>query len=83
VTSNTTTGFYASSPIDIGIDSTSAWNVTKESWVQRLTSAYHDLRNIIVAQPGVVVHYNVSDPLNRYLEGRTIELGGGGSAVPY
>lgn len=83
VVSNTTTGIYGSSPVDIRVDNTSRWNVTKESWVQSLASAQGDLANIAVAEPGVVVHYNASHVLNAYLEGKTIELYGGGLAQPY
>jgi len=72
-----------SSPVDIRVDETSKWTVTKESWVQSLVSAHGDLSNIMVAEPGVVVHYNASDILNKYLEGKIVELQGGGSAQPY
>ena len=69
--------------MDIRIDSTSKWNVTKESWVQSLATAQDDLSSISVAEPGVVVHYNASHVLNQYLQQKTIELQGGGSAQPY
>lgn len=83
ITSNTTTGLYGSSRIEIRVDATSSWNVTKDTWLQALMSAQGDLSNIFVAEPGVVVHYNASDSNNQYLEGKTIELQGGGSAQPY
>ncbi|KAB5560097.1 hypothetical protein GE09DRAFT_1220758 [Coniochaeta sp. 2T2.1] len=69
--------------IDIRIDITSRWNVTKESWVQSLSTAMDDLRRVSVAEPGIVVHYNASHVLNKYLQGKTIELQGGGLAEPY
>ncbi|KAB5562986.1 hypothetical protein GE09DRAFT_1056730 [Coniochaeta sp. 2T2.1] len=83
VTSNTTTGIYGASPVDIRIDLTSRWNVTKESWVQSLSTAMDDLQSVSVAEPGIVVHYNASHVLNKYLQGKTIELQGGGLAQPY
>jgi hypothetical protein len=72
-----------SPPVNILVDNSSKWNVTKESRVQALVSARGDLSNIFVAEPGVVVHYNSSHVLNAYLEGKSIELQGGGMAQPY
>lgn len=84
VASNTTTsGTYGSSPVDVRFDNTSAWNVTADSWVQALASARGDLSNVFAAESGVVVHYNASHVLNAYLEGKSVELQGGGSAQPY
>ncbi|OIW30944.1 hypothetical protein CONLIGDRAFT_668822 [Coniochaeta ligniaria NRRL 30616] len=83
VASNTTTGVYGTAPVDVYIDDTSSWHVTKESWVQVLESARGDLSNIVAVEPGVVVHYNASALANEYLEGRTVELQGGGLARPY
>lgn len=81
--SHTKSGIYGSSPIDIRVDKTSKWNVTGDSWVQALSSARGDLGNIFAAEPGVVVHYNASHVLNAYLEGKSVELQGGGLAQPY
>jgi hypothetical protein len=51
--------------------------------VQALASAQGDLSNIVVAEPGVIVHYNATNVLNAYLDGKAVELQGGGSAEPF
>lgn len=68
--------------VSVFLDDTSAWEVTRESWVQTLRSPHVDLANIY-ADKGIVVHYNASAPHNAYLGGRRFILQGGGSAEPY
>lgn len=75
-------GLYRST-LDVFVDDTSEWHVTKDTVVGILSSAFADLRNVIADYPGLVVAYDRSHTDNSYLAGRQLPLPGGGILMPY
>lgn len=64
--------------IDINLSANSNWTLTGDSTIQNLTDADATLSNIY--SNGYTLTYNST--LNGWLQGQTISLAGGGSAVP-
>ena len=71
---------YGDAYFDVYLDSTSNWTLTETTTVQNLTDENTSLSNIY--SQGFDIYYNASALLNGYLEGKTIALNGGGSAIP-
>lgn len=71
---------YGAASVDVGLDATSNWTLTADSYVQNLTDADSTLANIFSA--GYTVYYNKSASSNDWLANRTITLSGGGSVTP-
>lgn len=65
---------------NINLDSTSTWTLTADTMVQNFTCADASLKNI--KSSGHRLYYNSTAEGSRWLKGRTISLGGGGSVVP-
>lgn len=66
--------------IDVSLDKTSNWTLTRDSTVQNLTCADSSLSNIDSA--GFTIYYNTSALQNGWLNGSTMTLTGGGRVVP-
>jgi len=66
---------------DVSLDQTSSWILTNSTTIQNLTDEDSTLSNIY--GQGFNVYYNSSAKLNDYLNGKTVGLNGGGSAIPY
>ncbi|RDW63975.1 hypothetical protein BP5796_10477 [Coleophoma crateriformis] len=71
---------YGNAYFDISLDSTSYWILTNTTTVQNLTNEDVTLSNIYSS--GFDLYYNSSAVLNSYLNGQTLSLPGGGSAIP-
>lgn len=79
---NTPTDLASSAP-DVFLDTTSFWNVTKNSWVRGLVSALGNVSNIRAMEPNVTVHYNGAIQENAYLGSQAFKIEGGGVVQPY
>lgn len=66
--------------VSLAIDKSSSFNVTANSYLTRLTDADTTLKNI--NSNGHTVYYNASNSANSWLNGKTINLTGGGKLVP-
>ena len=66
--------------VQISMDEGSTWHVTGDSYVSVITDSDETLSNI--ESNGHTVYYDASAEENEWLNGRTIELAGGGSLTP-
>ena len=71
---------HGDSFVDVYLDHTSTWTLTKTTMVQNFTDEDMTLKN--VNSTGFDVLYNSSALLNGWLGGKTIALTGGGSMKP-
>jgi hypothetical protein len=71
---------FGDAHFDIYLDKSSNWTLTKATTVQNFTNADTTLSN--VNSQGFNLYYNASAILNGYLGGKTIDLVGGGKAIP-
>lgn len=67
--------------ININIDSTSTWTVTKDSYVDSIKDSDSSFSNI--KSNGHTIYYSASNAVNKYLDGKTIKLSDGGYLKAY
>ncbi|KAH8898853.1 hypothetical protein GQ53DRAFT_817084 [Thozetella sp. PMI_491] len=71
---------YGGAGLQVIIDGTSTWNLTRESKVQSLIVQDRSLKNI--HSNGHTLHYDSDASANAWLKGKTVDLVGGGVAQP-
>lgn len=71
---------YGSAEFAVALDSTSTWTLTGNVTLQNFTDTNTNLTNIV--SNGFFINYNSSAPANSALDGKTIDLSGGGKCLP-
>ncbi|CAK7212524.1 hypothetical protein SEUCBS140593_001532 [Sporothrix eucalyptigena] len=71
---------FGDASFDVALDRHSTWTLTDTTTVQNLTDTDSTLSNIY--SNGHTLYYNASAVLSQWLNGSTVALSGGGSAVP-
>ncbi len=71
---------FAEAFFDVSLDETSTWTLTNTTTLQAFTDADETLSNI--NSQGFDIYYNAAALSNGYLRNNTIELSGGGKAIP-
>ncbi|KAJ5605162.1 hypothetical protein N7510_010316 [Penicillium lagena] len=69
---------YGDATIDVSLDKTSTWSMTRDATVNKFVNADSSLENI--HSGGHTLYYNATE--NEWLKGRTVHLSGGGEARP-
>lgn len=67
--------------LSLTLDESSGWTLSGDSYVTALTNARSDCANIQSA--GYHLYYAADNPANAWLGGRSLELAGGGSLLPW
>ena len=67
--------------LSLTLDESSGWTLSGDSYVTALTNARSDCANIQSA--GYHLYYAADNPANTWLGGRSLELAGGGSLLPW
>lgn len=67
--------------VSISIDKSSQWYVTGTSYINELIMEDNNLSNIV--DYGNTIYYDKTSEKNNWLEGKTIQLNGGGKLVPF
>lgn len=71
---------HAAKEIAVQLDDSSVWKVTGDSYITSLNNAQKDCSNIHAN--GHTVYYDASHMDNKWLEGQSVELPGGGTLTP-
>jgi hypothetical protein len=69
---------YGDVTIDVSLDKTSTWSMTRDATVNKFMDADSSLENI--HSGGHTLYYNATE--NEWLKGRTVHLSGGGETRP-
>ena len=76
----TINGNCAGKEVTVTIDANSTWNVTGDSYITAFTDSLTGLNNI--KDNGHNIYYDSSNAADKWLDGKTITLSGGGKLTP-
>ena len=71
---------HVAKEVNIVMDSASSWNLTGDSYIDTLTDEDSTCSNII--SNGFNLYYDETATANAWLEGKKMELNGGGQLLP-